>query len=844
MNHSTVLDILEARIKHANADVIDGIKRRRRFFVGKDYRQKCMDGLRTAAKARFNDHMMRGMKAWRKENSGISDSDDSSDTDSSNEKDADDSNVEFDAFMAGLNSAAVGLLNDILPVSKCFPPWYNVAAELINVHILCVCEAVAPIERSSSPVCLCPEWNRKYLGEALSQTTDDDGLHLDNMEIIKLIKWSRERIINWPLVLKRVNRELSIDTIVSKQSDQPIDGQTLLVSLANDLTFHYIRRTENQILQWMLTSAQSEEIQIEFSEGFPNDEVSYGMPHTPAPRDLTSLLETKFESVLQDNAMSAVELVRFTIHIVGIVGAYHDARMQCLSWLVKEDIDARILILCALINDCDQLQTWTDDFVDKVLESDWLVDALDLVRSTSLHISDDSASSISSDSENAEKEYNDVINTRPHDKSKVLAGKSLEDQETNKMSNVSKLVEDLETLKFEKMSQLRNGQRDLSRMIAATVFSTLLGNRKPLMAALTNDVAVADLLGSFFGKINRDLKKLKKAFSKDVAKAFSVSRKDEGSEDVFGAGLTSDSEDYEAPVFRELYTREWIGDISIEDDIKDNDGKVPSLNKDENFRGKWKRTSKKERGMRAKDLSDQIRRVSPARFATETACLTMRDYMIGSSPNIFSMLGEELHPDLLALIVKELLRLVGREFCERRFLDLNKRIPGVKQALALPASIMADRLFEDIDQLRAFFEQLLNKIGSRGLRRHPVDLDSEFGVDKTFGTCTGRVTLLADLFEIEHIFQATSGGSTNDKMERYNLFCRMRAAAKRCQICAAETCGLSIRCTDPMALLLKAIDLRSAAISRKNQIEFEKAVRAFDWDGHDNSDDDSSHLHE
>ena len=73
------------------------------------------------------------------------------------------------------------------------------------------------------------------------------------------------------------------------------------------------------------------------------------------------------------------------------------------------------------------------------------------------------------------------------------------------------------------------------------------------------------------------------------------------------------------------------------------------------------------------------------RFATETACLTMRDYMIGSNPNVFSMLGEDFHPDLLALIVKELLRLIGREFSKRRFLKLNKKIPGVKRALELPA---------------------------------------------------------------------------------------------------------------------------------------------------------------
>ena len=242
----------------------------------------------------------------------------------------------------------------------------------------------------------------------------------------------------------------------------------------------------------------------------------------------------------------------------------------------------------------------------------------------------------------------------------------------------------------------------------------------------------------------------------------------------------------------------------------------------------------------------------------------MRDYMIGSNPNVFSMLGEDFHPDLLALIVKELLRLIGREFSKRRFLKLNKKIPGVKRALELPASVMADRLFEDVDKLRDFFEQLRGKIGPRGLRRHPVDLDTEFGVDKTFGTSTGRVTLLADLLEIEQLIEVSGAGgdsirggvrrgnvdrgltevdSEMDGQDQWqSLFRRMRAAAQKCHAVVATAApggihaGSSMFAMDPEALLLKAVELRSAKIPRRLQAMFESAVRAFDWNGDSGSD--------
>ena len=60
--------------------------------------------------------------------------------------------------------------------------------------------------------------------------------------------------------------------------------------------------------------------------------------------------------------------------------------------------------------------------------------------------------------------------------------------------------------------------------------------------------------------------------------------------------------------------------------------------------------------------------VGRARWSAETACLTMTDYLVGpgnegevhaGAPTIFTLLGKDVHPELIALIVRELLRLVG-----------------------------------------------------------------------------------------------------------------------------------------------------------------------------------------
>ena len=52
--------------------------------------------------------------------------------------------------------------------------------------------------------------------------------------------------------------------------------------------------------------------------------------------------------------------------------------MDSLSWLVKENVDARLVILCALINDIDQLQSWTDDFVDQITDSEWVEQGMEV----------------------------------------------------------------------------------------------------------------------------------------------------------------------------------------------------------------------------------------------------------------------------------------------------------------------------------------------------------------------------------------------------------------------------------------------------------------------------------
>ena len=868
-----ILSALEARLKgpKPSIEMLEEFQRRRRFFGGEDFRAKCTNGLLRAAKSQFRRHMQQGMRKWAKANE---DEDDDKDSDDS-EDDSGDSGgrngqhrqgrrysfVRFEKYCAGLNTAAVGLLNDILPLSRCFPPWYDVATQLVNVHVSCIIAAVAPggwDKAGPKNTCLCPEWERTGPNEAMYATVGHDGLHLDNGQIITLSRWVRERASNWPQVLERIYEELRRDSGISKAGEQmareqhqqekfkTFGGHSVLTALADDLTSHYIRRMENQILQWMIASAKTEELQVEFTGGTSGDGTPLGLPHTPAPRDLTSLLDTKFGLVLEENALSAVEIVRFAIHIVGIVGAYHQARMDSLSWLIKESSDARLVILCAFINDCDQLQTWTDDFVDQVVDSDWVERAMDLQRGQEIDQYARNGSMDHADTSSSGDDMDDLggggggITGRKNARSSsnLSIGTAVTDG-GNSMDNLTKNLEDLENTKFEKMRLLRNGQRDLSRTVAATVFSTLLGNRKPFMNTLMNDAAVTDLFGNIFGKLNRDLKKFKLGVAKVLQVGSSKSDEEEG------ADVLSDSEEYEAPVFADLYTRGWVGN-----DIEG----LPQVEQSS--------TTAKNNGTSA----TRRKRSGPERFATETACLTMRDYMIGSSPNVFSMLGEDSHPDLLALIVQELLRLVGREFCERRFLLLNKKLPGVKQALALPASVMADRLFEDIDQLREFFEQLRDKIGPRGLRRHPVDLDAEFGVHDAFGTSTGRVTLLADLLEIEQLIDAKGGGGGGDGSggggdssnsagprlpRKYrespagreawrNLFRRMRAASRNCHGAAstasAEGGTSSGMCLmDPTALLRKAVDLRSAKIPRRALAEFENAVNAYDWDGESGS---------
>ena len=57
---------------------------------------------------------------------------------------------------------------------------------------------------------------------------------------------------------------------------------------------------ENQILQWMVAAAKTVELEVEFTGGILDDGTALGLPHTPAPRDLTSLLDTKFRLVLEE----------------------------------------------------------------------------------------------------------------------------------------------------------------------------------------------------------------------------------------------------------------------------------------------------------------------------------------------------------------------------------------------------------------------------------------------------------------------------------------------------------------------------------------------------------------
>ena len=174
-----------------------------------------MSGIIKAARTRFHSHVQQGMKEWAQTNDMDSDTDSGSEKNDISEENSQDiasrqDFIHFEKFFAGLNYASVGLLNDILPLSRCFPPWYDVASKLINVHISCVIAVVAPAWDRVAPgsICLCPEWERTGPKESMFSSVGHDGLHLDNQEIIRLSQWMRDRASNWPRVLERTYKEL------------------------------------------------------------------------------------------------------------------------------------------------------------------------------------------------------------------------------------------------------------------------------------------------------------------------------------------------------------------------------------------------------------------------------------------------------------------------------------------------------------------------------------------------------------------------------------------------------------------------------------------------------------
>ena len=128
--------------------MLEEFYRRKRFFGGDNFREKCVSGIIKAARTRFHSHVQQGMKEWAQTNDMDSDTDSGSEKNDISEENSQDiasrqDFIHFEKFFAGLNYASVGLLNDILPLSRCFPPWYDVASKLINVHISCVIAVVA-----------------------------------------------------------------------------------------------------------------------------------------------------------------------------------------------------------------------------------------------------------------------------------------------------------------------------------------------------------------------------------------------------------------------------------------------------------------------------------------------------------------------------------------------------------------------------------------------------------------------------------------------------------------------------------------------------------------------------